>query len=88
MANSNAGGKFALGLLIGAAVGAAVAYLSDRNKRETFVDDLSSKVDRARDGLVEGYYEARNRYNQYRSRLATTTEELMADVREELNDLD
>lgn len=88
MACSNGGGKFALGILIGAALGAAAAYFADRNKRERFADDFSSTVDKARDSLVEGYYEAKDRYQQYRNRLAGNTEQLLADVREELNDLD
>lgn len=81
-------GRFALGLLIGAAVGAAAAYFADRKKRERFVEDFSSTVDRARDTIVEGYYEAKDRYNHYRNRLAGDTERLLTDVRQELNDLD
>lgn len=88
MACSRGGGRFALGLLIGAAVGAAAAYFADRGRREKFADDFSSTVDRARDTLVEGYYEAKDRYQQYRNRLTGDTEQLIADVREELNDLD
>lgn len=87
MANSNGGGKFALGLLIGAAVGAAVAYFSDRSKRERFADDFSCTVDRARDSIVEGYYEAKDRYDRYRKRLSHETEELLSEVRDEINDL-
>lgn len=88
MACSSGNGKFLLGVLIGAAVGAAAAYFADKSKRERFADDFSSTVDRARDSLVEGYYEAKDRYQQYRNRLAGDTEQIMADVREELRDLD
>lgn len=87
MANSNGGGKFALGVIIGAAVGAALAYFSDRNKRDKFADDFSYSVDRARDSIVEGYYDAKDRYNRYRNRLTTETEELLEEVRDEINDL-
>ena len=52
-------GNFFLGVLIGAAAGAAAAYFSDRRKREAFSDNFSSSVERARDSIVEGYYEAR-----------------------------
>lgn len=86
MANSN--GKFALGLFIGAIVGAAAAYLSDREKREKLSDDLSCTFDKARDGLVEGYYEAKDRYQSYRNKLSNRTEELLDEVRDELHDLD
>lgn len=88
MAGSNSGGKFALGLLIGAAVGAAAAYFADRSRRERFADDFSSTVDRARDSIVEGYYEAKDRYSQYRNRLAGDTEQLISEARKELSDLD
>lgn len=88
MANSNGSGKFALGLLLGAVFGAVAVYLSDKNKRETLVDDLSSTVDRTRDSLIEGYYEAKNRYNEYRERISGNADRLIAEVREELEDLD
>lgn len=84
----NNSGKFALGLIIGGIIGAAAAYFSDKEKRERFGDDFSSTVDRTRDRLVEGYYEARDRYQQYRSRLSSETEQLIADVSQELDDLD
>lgn len=88
MACQNNNGRFLLGLLIGAAAGAAAAYFTDRNKRERFAEGVSSTVDRARDSIVEGYYEAKDRYEQYRSRLSSTTEDIIAEVREELDDLD
>lgn len=88
MANSNGSGKFALGVLFGAVLGAVAVYLSDKNRRDTIVDNISSTVDRTRDSLVEGYYEAKNRYNEYRERISSGTDRLIAEVREELEDLD
>lgn len=84
----NDSGKFAFGLILGGIIGAAVAYFSDRDKRDRFSEDLSSTVDRTRDRLVEGYYEAKDRYQQYRQRLSSDTEQLIAEVREELDDLE
>lgn len=86
MANSN--GKFALGLFVGAFVGAAIAYLSDRDKRERLSDDLSCTFDKAKDGLVEGYYEAKERYQNYRDKLSNRTEQLLEEVRDELKEID
>ena len=43
---SNGNGNFFLGVLIGAAAGAAAAYFSDRRKREAFSDNFSSSVER------------------------------------------
>lgn len=88
MASNNNNGKFLFGLLLGAAAGAAAAYFADRNKRERFADELGSRVDRARDTLVEGYYEAKDRYNEYRNRLSTSSEQLLSDIQHELEDLD
>lgn len=86
MAVSNGSGKFALGLLLGAALGAALAYFSDRSKRERFSDDFSNAVDRTRDGVIEGYYTVRDKYHQYRDNLQDATAEILDDVREEIAD--
>lgn len=88
MACNNNKGNFLVGLLIGAAAGAAAAYFSDRNKRERFADEFGSRVDRARNSIVEGYYDAKDRYNEYRNRLSSNTEQLLSDVQQELDDLD
>ena len=88
MACTNNNGKFLLGLLLGAAAGAAAAYFSDRNRRERFADEVGSRVDRARDSIVEGYYEAKDRYNEYRNRLSSSSSQLLSDVQQELDDLD
>ncbi len=88
MARNDNNGKFVFGLLLGALAGAAAAYFSDRKKRECFAEEVSSRVDRARDSVVEGYYEAKDRYNEYKGRLSANTEQLLADVQEELDDLD
>ena len=58
-------GNFVLGILIGAAAGAAAAYFSDR---------------RARDSIVEGYYEAKDRYNRYRNKLTEETNDLLDEI--------
>lgn len=88
MACNNNGGKFIFGLLLGAVAGAAAAYFSDRNKRERFADEFGDRVDRARDSIVEGYYEAKDRYNEYRNRLTNSTDQMLSDIQQELNDLD
>lgn len=75
-------GNFFLGLLIGLAGGAAAAYFSDRRKREVFSDNVSSAVERTRDSIVEGYYEAKERYQRYRNRLTEETNDLLDEVEE------
>ena len=49
---------------------------------------LSSTLDRTRDSLVEGYYEAKDRYNEYRNRLSNRSADIIADVQREVEDLD
>ena len=88
MACQNNNGKFFLGLLIGAVGGALATYFAERNKRESFANDLSSTLDRTRDSLVEGYYEAKDRYNEYRNRLSNRSADIIADVQREVEDLD
>lgn len=63
------GVKFGLGIAIGMAVGAAIAYLADKDKREDLLDSVSTAADKARDSVVEGYYEAKEKYYKYRDRL-------------------
>ena len=82
MANCSKG-NFFLGVLIGAAAGAAAAYFSDRRTRELFADNVSSSVERARDSIVEGYYEAKERYQRYRNRLTDETQELIDELKDE-----
>ena len=79
MANCSKG-NFFLGVLIGAAAGAAAAYFSDRRKRELFADNVSSSVERARDSIVEGYYEAKERYNRYRNKLTEEANDLLEEI--------
>ncbi len=86
---SSSSGKFSLGLLLGAALGAAAVYFSDKEKRERFSDDLSDGlnrakegVDRAKDSLVERYYEAKDRYIKCGEELEEETEELINEIEE------
>lgn len=73
-------GNFLLGVLIGAAAGAAAAYFSDRRKREAFTENVSSTFERAKDSIVEGYYEAKDRYARYRNKLTEETNNLLDEV--------
>jgi len=63
----------------------AAAYFSDRRHREVFADNVSSTVERARDSIVEGYYEAKERYNRYRNRLTDEANDLLEEI-ESAND--
>lgn len=78
-------GSFLLGVLVGLAGGAAAAYFSDRRKREAFSDNVSSAVERTRDSIVEGYYEAKERYQRYRNKLTDETNDLLDEI-DEAND--
>ena len=79
MANCSKG-NFLLGVLLGAAAGAAAAYFSDRHRREAFADNFSSSMERARDSIGEGYYEAKERYNRYRNKLTEEANDLLEEI--------
>ncbi len=74
------GFKFGLGVAIGAAIGAAIAYFADKEKRDNFVDSVSSAADKARDSVVEGYYEAKEKYYKYRDKLKRESSQILDDM--------
>ena len=80
--------KFGLGIAIGVALGAAIAYFSDKEKRNSFVDDVMTTEDKARDSVVEGYYEAKAKYNQYRNKLKKEIQEVEENIDLSAGDLD
>ncbi|MCI6279006.1 MAG: YtxH domain-containing protein [Bacteroidales bacterium] len=61
MSNRNNGLKVLIGLAIGTAVGAAIAYLSDEEKRNKLIDDMSDTTDRMGENIKDAYYEGRIR---------------------------
>ena len=79
-------GRIALGLALGAAIGAAIPYLSDRDKRDRLYDDLSTTADRTRDSLVEGYYEAKDRFETYRDKLQKRGAKFAEEVEEQFDE--
>ena len=79
-------GRIALGIALGAAIGAAITYLSDRDKRERLYDDLNTTADRTRDTLVEGYYDAKDKFETYRDKLMKRGEYLAEDLEEDFED--
>ena len=80
--------KFGLGIAIGVALCAAIAYFSDKEKRNSFVDDVMTTADKARDSVVEGYYEAKAKYNQYRNKLKKEIQEVEENIDLSAGDLD
>ena len=79
-------GRIVLGLTIGAAIGAAITYLSDRDKRDRLYDDLSTTADHTRDSLVEGYYEDKDRFETYRDKLQKRGEKFAEEVEEQFDE--
>lgn len=79
----NNGLKVLAGLAIGTAVGLAIAYLSNEEKRNQLVDDLTDKTDRVRHDLKDAYYESRIRARKAKRDLSR----YMADVRDDVEQL-
>ena len=65
---------------MGLAIGAAAAYFADREKRNRFVEDINSTADKVKDSVVEGYYEAKNRYQKYRRKMKGITEDMVEEI--------
>ena len=63
------GWKIGVGAAVGVAVGFAIAYFLDKEKREDFVEGFRNTTQKTKDSIVDGYYEARDRYNEYRNKL-------------------
>lgn len=73
----NSGWAFALGAAIGTAIGFAVAYLSDDEKRNNLIDDVTDRTDRIRGDIEDAYYEGRIRTRKAKRDLSR----YIADVR-------
>ena len=78
----NNSGKFAFGAAIGLLIGSALAYFSDRKKRKAFVKGFNQTADKAKTGVVEGYYEAKEQYEKYRDMLKKKASEVGGTVSE------
>ena len=57
--------KLLLGLIIGAAVGGAVAYLATSDKKEIWLDELNSLANKAKEGLNDVIETAKNKYAEH-----------------------
>ena len=52
---NNDGLKLLIGVAIGTAIGAAVAYFSDNKKRNDFIDDMSDYGDKVKSNIKDAY---------------------------------
>ena len=50
-----------MGLFVGSAIGAAIAYLSDESRRNQPIDDMSDTADKVKSNVKDAYYEGRIR---------------------------
>ena len=57
----NKGTKIAIWVAVGTAVGAAIAYFADEDRRNKFVDNVNDATSRMGESLKDAYYEGRIR---------------------------
>lgn len=78
--NNNSGVKFMLGLLVGSAVGAAIAYLSDEGRRNHLIDDVSDTADKVKSNVKDAYYESRIRARKAGRDLSRYVDDIKGDA--------
>ncbi|MDD7437232.1 MAG: YtxH domain-containing protein [Bacteroidales bacterium] len=76
---SNDGVKILIGVAIGTAIGAALAYFSDSQKRNQFIDDVSDYSDKVKNNVKDVYYDGKIRARKAKRDLSR----YMADVKDE-----
>lgn len=69
-----------IGLIIGAALGAAVAYLSNEKRRNELCDDIKDLSDKAQDGLIDAYNKAKSQYDKYRRKIQNKTDDITSEI--------
>ena len=50
------------------------------------MEDFNSTADKVKDSVVEGYYEAKHRYQKYRRKLKGATEDLVEEMGEKYDE--
>lgn len=78
MRNNN-GLKILIGVAIGTAIGAAVAYFSDTKKRNEFIDDMSDYSGKVKSNIKDAYYDGKIRARKAKRDLAR----YMADIKDD-----
>lgn len=84
--SNNSGLKFLFGLAVGTAVGATLAYFSDKERRNRFIENVSEKADRATDGIKDAYYEGRIRTRKIGRDLSRRWADFRSDASEVLHE--
>lgn len=86
MSNNKTGLKVLIGVALGTAVGACIAYFSDDEKRNRFIDDLSDRAERAGDELKDAYYEGRIRARKAGRDISRKFADVKSDAQSAIND--
>lgn len=69
-----------LGLFVGSAIGAAIAYLSDESRRNQLIDDMSDTADKVKSNVKDAYYEGRIRARKAGRDLSHYVDDLKGDA--------
>lgn len=79
--------KLMLGVAIGTAIGAAIAYFYDEEKRNAFVDNVNDAADKVGNNVKDAYYEARIRGRKAKRDLSRYVADLKGDAEELYDDM-
>lgn len=79
-------GQFFLGAAIGFVAGALVSYFLDKENRTAFAKQVNDTADKAKESVIEGYYEAKERYEKYRDALKKSAEKIGNNVEDFIED--
>lgn len=69
-----------IGVVLGSALGALATYLSNEKHRKDLCGNIKDISDKAQDGLVEAYNNAKSQYYKYKNKIQNKTNDFASDL--------